>query len=454
MWGFSVDDALISVRYAQHLALGFGYRFDAHGPSTDGVTPLPWAFLLRLLVNADPMITLARAKVLGVVAWTLAGGVLGEHVGELLRLQRARRQHVVLAAAALGVMALAFPLGAWAASGMETGLVMALASIAVTRLGRPNQVALLAGLTAAFRPEMVVWAFVLSLGGRLAREPRALANAPLASLGAASLATLPFAVCVVVRLLVFGRPVPLAVLAKPSDLAHGALYVGAATFVLLLPIVVAVPVALAHRDDGTESAAGVQRARVVVIAFVAHALTVLAVGGDWMPYARLLVPVTPSLVVAFVALARVSRVHSTVVRLALTTAIGLTLAARAAPAGRAVHADRAALVARARPALVGAEVIAALDIGWVGASTDARIVDLAGLTDPSIAELPGGHTSKRVDVAMLLDRGVDTVVVYSDMRTVEARLLRTELFAERFEVGERLPLGARGASYTLYRRRH
>ena len=54
---------------------------------------------------------------------------------------------------------------------------------------------------------------------------------------------------------------------------------------------------------------------------------------------------------------------------------------------------------------------------------------------------------------MLLDRGVDTVVVYSDLRVVEARIVRSELFASRFEKARDLPVGSRGAFYTVYRRR-
>ena len=54
---------------------------------------------------------------------------------------------------------------------------------------------------------------------------------------------------------------------------------------------------------------------------------------------------------------------------------------------------------------------------------------------------------------MLLDRGVDTVVVYSDMRVVEVRIVRSELFASRFEKTAELPLGSRGAFYSVYRRR-
>jgi hypothetical protein len=455
MWGFTVDDALIPVRYAHHLATGSGYRFDAHGPSTDGVTPLPWAVLLAPLSGGDALTALVRAKVLGVVAWTVAGAMLGARVGGMVR----GRLHAVMCAMALFVMGVAFPLGAWAASGMETGVAMAIATIAATRVGRGRWVvaAGIAGMVAAFRPEMVVWAMVVGVGAG-AGESGSEGESESAGAGGRRRTTRgligaivgagPFGVCAVVRMVVFGRPAPLAVLAKPSDLAHGAIYVGAAALVVLTPLLVIAPVALV-RGPAQE----MRVARVLVMAFVAHALAVMAAGGDWMPYARLMVPVAPSLVIAFAAIARCSRPAVNAARLLAALVLGTLVAMRAAPAGRGVQADRADLVLRARPVLADAHVVAALDIGWVGASTDAAIVDLAGLTDPAIALLPGGHTSKRVDTAMLLDRGVDTVVVYSDLRVVEARIVRSELFASRFEPVANLPLGTRGASYTVYRRR-
>ena len=77
MWGFTVDDALISVRYARHLADGAGWRFNAGGPSTDGVTPLPWPLVLAPLAHAHALVVLARAKALGLAAWLAAAGGLG-----------------------------------------------------------------------------------------------------------------------------------------------------------------------------------------------------------------------------------------------------------------------------------------------------------------------------------------------------------------------------------------
>jgi len=99
-------------------------------------------------------------------------------------------------------------------------------------------------------------------------------------------------------------------------------------------------------------------------------------------------------------------------------------------------AQRLRLIREARPALSGARVVAALDVGWVGAATDAIVVDLAGVTDPTIGRLPGGHTSKRIPDHLLESRQVDTVILLANdpipadplasswARTVEARVAR------------------------------
>ncbi len=430
MRGFTVDDALISVRYARNLALGLGYRFNATGPATDGVTPLPWAFLLAPLARADALTVLGRAKLLGIASWTLSAALLG---GWLAR--RATRSAVVVVA--LLTIALAFPIAAWSASGMETGLVTALASCAAISAERPLLAALLAGACAAFRPELAPWAMALAAGF----SPKGLRPVTLSL----ALASGPFLACVVVRLLAFGRAAPLAVLAKPSDLSHGVPYALAAAVVCLTPLLALSPITLWR--------VRLPVARAIAIAALVHVFAVMLAGGDWMPFARLFVPVAPSLAVAFVLSSEHAPPWSNVARGAIALGLGVFLVVQVAPSGRDVQRDRERLVAEARPALANANVVAALDVGWVSAATDARIVDLAGLTDPEIAVLPGGHTSKRVDVTMLLDRKVDVVVVQSDLRVVEARILRAELFRERYEEAGAVPLGSRGASYTFYRRR-
>ncbi len=94
----------------------------------------------------------------------------------------------------------------------------------------------------------------------------------------------PFVACACVRLAVFGRAAPLSVLAKPSDLAHGLPYAGAAAIVSLAPLVVLAPYALARAGG---------RPAAIALAGAAHFLVTAAVGGDWMPYARLVAADSP-----------------------------------------------------------------------------------------------------------------------------------------------------------------
>lgn len=447
MWGFTVDDALIPLRYAHHLATGGGYRFNLHGASTDGVTPLPWVpLLVPLAGGSDLLVGLVRVKILGVLAWVIAATSLGH---ALAKRAGGERRATVAGAVALSVVALAFPIGAWAASGMETGVATALATLAATFFDKPRRLALLAGVAASLRPELIVWAMAIAGGSSVthaggqqsAGDPKALVRATFLAL---AVTFTPFAICVVVRLAVFGRVGPLALLAKPSDASHGLVYAGAASIVALTPI-------LAFAPFATRSASPLSK--TLTIAALAHILVVIAVGGDWMPYARLLVPISPSLALAFVENARVAHVASSAGRALVALVVGAVVAVTAAPGGRHVMEDRKALIANARPLLSSARIVAALDVGWVGAATEAEIVDLAGLTDPAIAALHGGHTSKAVDTAMLLDRGVDTIVIYSQRRVVESRIVRSELFERAYERAGEVALGNRGASYTVFRRR-
>src|SRR5262249_36092961 len=118
LWGFTVDDALISCRVAFHLARGAGYRFNLHGPVVDAVTPLGYANLLSLFAGSGPSRALVVAKWLG--AGTAAGAAfcLGRRI-----FQRTCAAYGVLL---LLCQAATAPLAAWAVSGMETGIVTAL----------------------------------------------------------------------------------------------------------------------------------------------------------------------------------------------------------------------------------------------------------------------------------------------------------------------------------------
>jgi hypothetical protein len=436
MWmrGFTIDDALISVRYARHLADSTGYRFNAGGASTDGVTPLPWPFVLAPFAHASALVVLARAKAIGFYAWVAAAAGWGVAVGRANARTSAKL-------AAIALLATCLPVASHAVSGMETGVAMALATTAAIVVN-PWAASGIAGVAASFRPEMIVWSVALAIGAGPIRRasPRVLVT------------SVPFVLCAVIRTIAFGRAAPLSLLAKPSDLDHGLAYAGAAALVSLAPIVLFAPMALARA-----------RGRGMALAFagLAHFAAIVLAGGDWMPYARLAAPVVPSLLYAFVlASPHMSRAFAAI-RVALALALAAYVLRVAAPAGRHVGANVASLVERARPLLDGARTIAAVDIGWPTAASEATIVDLAGVTDPEIASLPGGHTSKRVDAAFLVARDPDVILLYRVYEhgepkfphVVAARLAASDLIAQKYETRAFLPYGEDGAGYVVLGRR-
>jgi hypothetical protein len=431
LWHFTVDDALISARYADHRATGVGYRFNRGGPVTDGVTPLGWAYVCAAWAGHGPLAALRITKLVGVGCWLLAAAALGQAIAWTTRRP--------LAWLSLLLVLCSAPLGAWSAAGMETGLVLGVATMAVVARAAGSQIprgalaASCAGVVAALRPECLPWAVAFALApGRpstVAPEAEAastgVAWAPdwlRRKLGLLAWTIGPFVVVALIRQLAFGRAAPLSLLAKPSDFAHGWRYALAGAL-LAGPIAV-----LAWR--GVEA-----WCRGLQISILVHLAAVAVAGGDWMPLSRLLVPVLPAVVLLtaqlldrpapFGTLGRLIAAFGgrgeraaaftgqalTLGRLALALGGEIFVWVKVGPAAARVGLDRVAVIDELRGPLAEAHVVATLDVGWVGAATEADLVDLAGVTDPAVAALPGGHTSKWVTPELLSARRVDTLVL-------------------------------------------
>jgi hypothetical protein len=302
---------------------------------------------------------------------------------------------------------------------------------------------------------MLPWALVLVSGFAIADGSRTAARMARAI----TLSVLPFALCAIVRTIVFGRPAPLSLLAKPSDFSHGALYAVAAALVTGGPLLGLAPIALRRAPAP---------ARVIALAGFAHLAAVALAGGDWMPFARLVAPIVPSLLYAWVGSVANLKVWIALPQATVALVLQAYMVVMAAPAGRHVMRDRAALIGDARILLADKKRVASLDVGWPSASTEGEIIDLAGVTDPDVAVLPGGHTSKRVDAPFLLAKDPDVLLLYTTSaldashldawpeatygRVLEARLARDELVQTHFDALAFLPLGDRGSGYVVLAR--
>lgn len=428
LWGFTVDDALISARVASHAAQGLGPRFNPLGPETDAVTPLGYARLLALFAGGDTLSTFASAKWLGTLSWLTASSVLG------VLISRAGERW--LRFAPLGIVLLSAPLAAWATSGMETGLVTLFATFG---LFDGPLAALALGVAAAWRPELAPFGAIL-VGVRVFSTRPGPASVVLRF----ALLALPIAFVALLRLWTFGRALPLSFYAKPSDFAHGLRYaLGAFAFTGLPWLLLGTP---------RELTALARTARPLFAALAAHFGALVLCGGDWMALYRLAVPVLPCAALAAAHLAERAHSTRTALRFVLAAGVSLLLAVGLGPRARRVGADRAQLIAQARPVLARDARIAALDVGWVGAARDAQIIDLAGVTDPEVAFFPGGHTSKRIPRAWLRARRPTAIVLLLNdgvvrqpferswfSRAVEERV--AQLAAPDFKVRTTLAMG-------------
>ena len=244
-FGFTIDDALIPARYAHHVATGHGYAFNVGGPVTDGVTPLGFVYLLVPFARSGPLGALAAARYGGAALWLLASGSLGIAID---RVGGSKARFVGLA-----IVAASAPLGAWAGAGLETPLATAFITggLVLRSFGRASASALLLGLAAGLRPEVLPLSLALAFPAPVRIDDRAdrgdERDEPPAKIGPHHFARLaiagtPFVVIALIRFFVFGRPAPLSVIAKPPDLAAGAVY-ALACFLLTGPLALMAPLA-------------------------------------------------------------------------------------------------------------------------------------------------------------------------------------------------------------------
>ena len=215
-WPYTVDDAFVLARYAERIAMGRGYTF-VDGAPTDGVTG-PLALVPGIVATWLGASSVSASKLVGLACGALAALLATAHA------TRSSGSRVAAPVTAL-VVSLAPTLGVWSVAGLETGIAALVATLAgLAAIARPAPRPIVLGvaiaLAAWLRPELALFALVLC-AATLARDRRAGALA----LGIALSGALAV---VIFRASMFGSPLPLALWAKPAELANGGPYVARA----------------------------------------------------------------------------------------------------------------------------------------------------------------------------------------------------------------------------------
>lgn len=314
-WGHRrvvVDDPWITFRYAQNVAEGRGFVFN-EGERLEGYSNFTWVLVntIPAVANIEPLgfarlvAFLAAATLIGLLCFGVQGGARSEE--DIPRWQEGLARQVPRSGTAALLLAGAFPLAVWVMGALETAvytlaifLFIVFLSAAAAR-GRMRD-GLLAGGVLAFagmtRPEAPMFAVVGFAALLLA--PRE--NRRSLAAGAALFAGI-YLVYTAWRWTYFGSLVPNTVSAKlggeaPLRLLRGIVYtlwyfLGPAFLLLILAGWAVLRTAM---PLGRNLSPEVRTLTWVCAGVVAMQMTfVFAVGGDWMPGGRFLVPMLPPL---------------------------------------------------------------------------------------------------------------------------------------------------------------
>lgn len=471
---FTCDDAFISFRYAANLVAGHGLVYNVgETPPVEGYSNLLWTLASAAAIAArlDPVVV---ANVLS----ALSAAAL------VLLVARFASTRFGLAGPRVGVVALFVgilpPVTCWSTGGLETMTFALCVFLVYERIasgpGAPRgwQAGIAAAAAVLLRADGAGWALAALAvawldtstldAGRRADVRAAIARAAML-LAAAVCAQLAF------RLAWHGDWIPNTARVKAGlsamRLERGAKY--AAATALAMPALVAAPVlALAATRDTTKCP---KRVSLAAAAFVVVAIgySVWA-GGDFLPFARFLVPATAFVGLAFAAiLARPSRFARGSAALLLASAPLATLGLQPLP--HALHfrwnaaepiteremlanvADRAeewSIVGRALRRRYPDQSIVLGGIGAVGYYGGLRVHDLFGLVSPEVAasdapllRLSPGH-DRRVDPEFFLPEKPDLLGAWmsrADASTADLPPTWRDLIGTNAARVERSPVG-------------
>jgi hypothetical protein len=434
-FGFVVDDAFISYRYAQNLVQGEGLVFNP-GEKVEGYSNLSWVLLtaLGLKLGLDPLLW---ARVLGTAA--MAGLLLA--LPSIVRLLLSYNHHAVKPASAAAQLAVAVTgaVACWTWAGLETplfGLLIVLGWRAALRRDPlcAGVIGLLLVLTRPEGPALAVLLTAWSLWPGGAPAPDQVAAGPRRWLGPAILlaGTLGFFLW---RHAYFGFWLPNTYYAKTGDLAgqvrtglpYGWSFLAA---YVLVPGALAAVAAMVARRHGSDMARSPNLLASLGLLLFWWSYTVL-VGGDMLGMYRFFVPLLPVWTTTVVVLLSGSnwltgqpngRSRWTLVAAGL---VAVLLPASFAGKERRlvdIHMSEAnlggwILAGDALADLLPKDATIALGpAGYIPWRTGLRTIDFYGIIDPVIAHRPvtfshgyAGH--EKHDGAYVISRRPDYILI-------------------------------------------
>lgn len=445
LWGYVLDDTWISLRYAQHLAQGQGLVYNP-GERVEGYSNFLWTVLLAVphALRLAPVPFLKVVLALTALATAWATMRLGRATGLTSGGDHGGRGDGWMGWAP-GWLFLLTPLVIErTADGLETlpfTLLLVLATAAALEAGRTGRGTWL-GITllalAMMRPEGVAFApLLLGIAALRGAGPAVLVRAGLAFV-------VPFAIFTVARHAYYGDWLPNTFYAKRGG--GDAVALGWQSLLGFLgrnggwAWLIALPALVVGR------AAGWLLLLVVAMRVAFHVWA----GGEWVGRDRFLLPTLPFLYVLVVA--TMAALPARGLRPWGVVAAGLLLLGPAwlgyptreaedLAYAKGLNAAHGAF-GRAVAAGTAPDALIAMDDAGLGPYlARRRNLDMLGLNDRHIARLPG-RFSHKVDVAYVLERSPDLIVLVSSV----AEPSRTDQLP--------LPLHAALASDTTFHARY
>jgi tetratricopeptide (TPR) repeat protein len=437
---FTQDDAFISFRYVKNLIQGRGLVFNP-GERVEGYTNFLWIMLLAIFAGfgRDPVII---SKILGVAAGGLSIVVLyrmsvyymtrgmtaiaPKARGEAHRIGSGGMTQGAIRLAALGPPLLLASNGAfayWSISGLETPLfVLGVLATVYFCLSDTRLAVVSAAATSLVRPEGIL-VFACCMLYSLITRRESLRRLAL-NVSGFVLLTLPF---LVFRLTYYGDLLPNPFYAKTGlsteYVQAGLAYFGAFLRHYGLMGLLYIPPVLLWRRLRKEG-------KFLLILSCVYSLYVILVGGDVLRGHRFFLPVVPLLYLLFVFSTGViagGRRHGTGGTLVwIAVILAVAFATFALPRESLLQARRYELGLNAKMTKYGTKLresfgtdftLAVPTIGVISYLTDARVIDMLGLTDPYIAKHPeeiAGLTStwkeRKFNAGYLLSQDPDFIM--------------------------------------------